>query len=83
MNDETLRVLVRDYRYAAYDVGARGKGSGRDWSKASLSDLKWMAGEHSTAYHMLIQDRRSLLAYCVELRKEVNRLRRKNGSSKR
>lgn len=27
--DETLRVLVRDYRYAAYDVGARGKGSGR------------------------------------------------------
>lgn len=29
MTDERLRVLLRDYRYAAYDVGARGKNHGR------------------------------------------------------
>lgn len=29
MTDERLRVLLREYRYAAYDVGARGKKHGR------------------------------------------------------
>lgn len=29
MTDERLRVLLRDYRYAAYDVGARGRNHGR------------------------------------------------------